>query len=78
MGRSGGPMCNATLERRWRHFHAGAWERSNIGGFTNDPYWSSSEHNEYHLLAWYQGMGSSSQGFNPKMFHYSVRAVRAF
>jgi len=28
MGRSGGPMCNATLERRWRHFHAGAWERS--------------------------------------------------
>jgi hypothetical protein len=48
-----------------------------IGGFANDPYWSSSENLEGY--AWGQYFSSGIQdNFFPKAFTLNVRAVRSF
>lgn len=45
----------------------------NVGGFTNNYYWSSTECDNYD--AWLQYFGSGNQSFNGT---FSVRSVRAF
>jgi hypothetical protein len=47
-----------------------------IGGFVVNYYWSSSEINSYR--AWLQDFGSGGQTYDPKPYGYRVRAVRAF
>jgi len=46
------------------------------GGFSNGPYWSSSEFDDG--LAWFQYFNFGSQGSNGKDVTYYVRPVRAF
>ena len=50
--------------------------QQNLGSFTNDLYWSSSEYAGY--LAFYHNFASGYQGDTYKDEHYKVRAVRAF
>ncbi len=50
--------------------------RSEIGGFANKPYWSSTEGDNY--TAWFQNFTSGYQNFYSKIYTYYVRAVRAF
>jgi hypothetical protein len=50
--------------------------QQNLGSFTNDIYWSSSEYAGY--LALYHNFASGYQGDTYKDEHYKVRAVRAF
>ena len=47
-----------------------------IGGFTSNPYWSSSEFDAN--LAWLQFFNNGGQDFTDKSFTFYVRAVRAF
>lgn len=51
---------------------------TNVGGFGNGYYWSSSEYSS--TDAWYQFFGFTTifQGYYPKYYTFSVRAVRAF
>jgi len=51
-------------------------QRNNLGGFTSNWYWSSSQSNAYN--AWLQHFGGGSQGTNDEYDTNSVRAVRAF
>lgn len=50
--------------------------RSVVGGFADNYYWSSSEYDAY--LAWYQLFSNGIQYFSYKFFNFRVRAVRAF
>ncbi len=47
-----------------------------IGGFTENLYWSSSEHSS--LSSWRQSFSSGGQNSSNKSNHLSIRAVRAF
>lgn len=49
---------------------------TNVGGFANDYYWSSSENGSNYT--WYQSFGNGSQNLGNKFFALRVRAVRAF
>jgi Protein of unknown function (DUF1566) len=52
-------------------------QKTVIGGFANNPYWSSSEYNAYY--AWGQHFGNGFQyNYYYKNYPYYVRAVRAF
>ena len=51
--------------------------RTAIGGFANNYYWSSTE-DDYNLLAWVQDFGSDSQFNSSKSNPFYVRAIRAF
>ena len=48
----------------------------NIGGFTNDYYWSSSENNTY--SAWYVILNNGFTHFSNKINTYRFRIIRAF
>ena len=50
--------------------------QQNLGGFTNDTYWSSSEYSG--MTALYQSFTSGFQGNDYKQMNHKVRAVRAF
>jgi hypothetical protein len=49
----------------------------NVGGFANDFYWSSTEH-DVSSSAWFQNLGLGNQLYGIKDFMFRVRAVRAF
>jgi hypothetical protein len=49
---------------------------NNLGGFSADNYWSSSEYDAY--FAWRQNFEYEDQDFNLKDWSYRVRPVRAF
>jgi hypothetical protein len=51
-----------------------------IGGFADQPYWSSSEVNPNlgYGLAWYQNFYAGYQGYDLKNYALYVRAIRAF
>jgi len=51
-------------------------QRSVVGGFTSNLYWSSSEYN--YAFAWFQNFSNGGQTFDYKNMFYYVRAVRAF
>lgn len=51
-------------------------QRTVVGGFAFEPYWSSSEFGNDD--AWFQAFGSGSQGIGSKNNAFRVRAVRAF
>jgi len=51
-------------------------QRTVVGGFAGDIYWSSSEFAR--VNAWIQFLGFGNQGIRPKNFTLRVRAVRAF
>lgn len=51
-------------------------QRNVIGGFSNNPYWSSSEYNAN--LAWNQYLNDGALYGSNKTNVYSVRAIRAF
>ena len=51
-------------------------QKTLIGGFANNYYWSSSEYSADY--AWFQEFGSGSQNYNDKYYTLYVRAVRAF
>ena len=51
--------------------------RTAIGGFANNYYWSSTE-DDYNLWAWVQDFGSDSQFNSSKGNPFYVRAIRAF
>ena len=51
-------------------------QKTAIGGFANDLYWSSSEYAVD--TAWIQAFAIGSQSGNYKYATYYVRAVRAF
>lgn len=58
------------LHLMWLH-------RKNIGGFTDNYYWSSTEYNKYNNNnAWMQYFGNGSQFYGYKNYKSSVRAVR--
>ena len=50
--------------------------RAEIGGFSDDWYWSSSEY--YTNAAWHQKFSNGSHNYYYKYGSYRVRAVRAF
>jgi hypothetical protein len=52
--------------------------RNNIGDFTNDWYWSSSQDANHGSDAWDQYFGYGNRDYNYKYGGSSVRAVRAF
>lgn len=49
---------------------------TNVGGFSSDYYWSSSEYGGY--SAWYQDFSAGSQSYGSKLTTRHARAVRAF
>jgi len=52
-------------------------KKNNLGGFSVDYYWSSSEYNAY--IAWAQHFGNGPQyNYNRSYLAYRVRPVRAF
>ena len=52
-------------------------QKSGIGGFADEYYWSSSEYDAGN--AWFQNFGNGNQSlYYYKYFTYYVRAVRAF
>ena len=51
-------------------------QRSVVGGFTSNLYWSSSEYN--YAFAWFQNFSNGGQTYDYKGNIYYVRAVRAF
>ncbi|MFZ4739614.1 MAG: DUF1566 domain-containing protein [Bacteroidales bacterium] len=51
-------------------------QKTAVGGFAGDYYWSSTE--GYSINAWNQTFGSGLQNLNPKTNAFYVRAVRAF
>ena len=50
--------------------------RSSIGGFSSNRYWSSTESNSYVSWAWYQDFSSGNQDDGSKNNYYRVRCVR--
>ena len=51
-------------------------QKTVVGGFSNNFYWSSSEYDNHY--AWRQGFTSGYQLYDNKSYAYYVRAVRAF
>ena len=51
-------------------------QKTAIGGFVNDYYWSSVVNGSNY--AWLQNFGNGNQTYGPKDGTYNVRAVRAF
>ena len=49
---------------------------TNVGGFMNDDYWSSTENDV--SGAWYKDFSNSLQGASYKVLGFHVRAIRAF
>ena len=56
--------------------NSGPDDPGNLGGFANEYYWSSSEHNS--ITAWIQYFGNGHQSILDKKDTLRVRAVRAF
>ncbi|MFH1897358.1 MAG: DUF1566 domain-containing protein [Candidatus Desantisbacteria bacterium] len=52
------------------------WQKSVVGGFGSEYYWSSTEYSSDD--AWYQSFVNGFQDYNDKNFILCVRAVRAF
>ena len=52
------------------------WNKSSVGGFTNNNYWSSTNSNLSN--AWYLNLGNSAANTIDKANTYYVRAVRSF
>jgi len=48
----------------------------NLGGFSNDDYWSSTQGDQ--SIAWKQGFYGGYQNFGSKSISVAVRAIRAF
>ena len=57
--------------------NSGVTDSGNLGNFSDDVYWSSSEYDQS-SHAWRQYFSSGYQGFSNKYGTYYVRAVRAF
>jgi hypothetical protein len=54
-------------------------QRSVVGGFSSNPYWSSTEWSgANYSLAWLQSFSDGSQGYDSKSITLYMRAVRAF
>ena len=53
-------------------------QKSVVGGFANNSYWSSTEYNSTYLYAWLQSFSNGGQGASYKYEILYVRAVRAF
>lgn len=51
-------------------------QRAEVGGFTSNIYWSSTEDDSYNV--WFQYFNSGNQELNDKDGTYYVRAIRAF
>ena len=51
-------------------------QKTVVGGFANNYYWSSSENDTFY--AWYQYFGSGTQDVSGTLSFYLVRPVRAF
>ena len=51
-------------------------QKSNIGGFNDNYYWSSSEYDDNNARG--QDFSNGNQGHNVKDYTSNVRAVRAF
>ncbi|MEI7981110.1 MAG: DUF1566 domain-containing protein, partial [Bacteroidota bacterium] len=51
-------------------------QKTVVGGFTSDYYWSSSEASDY--FAWFQYFSSGGSSTNNKASNFYVRAIRAF
>jgi hypothetical protein len=54
----------------------GSGNNSGVGGFTDTPYWNSSEFSSD--SAWLQDLSNGYQTDNYKDLNWYVRAVRAF
>ena len=53
-------------------------QKSVVGGFASDKYWSSSETSSYHIFVWYQNFADGVQNSSGKWDTHYVRAIRAF
>jgi len=51
-------------------------KKYNLGGFSNNDYWSSEQENSYN--AYYQDFGNGKQNYGSFSNSYSVRAVRSY
>jgi hypothetical protein len=51
-------------------------QKSVVGGFANDVYWSSTEYDDYD--AWFQSFVNGGQSYYSKDSPFHVRAIRAF
>jgi hypothetical protein len=52
-------------------------QKTAVGGFANNSYWSSTEFN-YYLSAWKQDFSNGNQANDGKYIAFYVRAIRAF
>jgi hypothetical protein len=57
--------------------NTGPGDFQNLGGFSAEPYWSSSEGNS-DVVAWFQNLGNGTQLSDVKNSNFRVRAIKAF
>ena len=49
-----------------------------LGSFSNNAYWTSSEYNSHSVWAWDFNGGYQGSGYNSKDTMFRIRAIRAF